>query len=208
MSEAPSRTPARIDTLANRVTAGRLVLSIALFVFLEHLTHLEAPLAGGTAAAAWVIFVITAVTDTLDGYLARRRSEASALGRVADPVVDKVLVCGSFVFLAVAPSTRAFVPAWVVALVLAREFLVTTLRGWVESKGASFPADAAGKWKMTVQCVAIGSVLAYPAAPEPFVEAVGWIARGMVWTAVALTILSGGTYLWKARSFLAGGGPE
>ena len=197
----------RLDTLANKVTAGRFVLACVLFFFLERLAGLAPERAAGTALVAWVLFVVAAVTDILDGWLARRRSESSALGRIADPVVDKVLVCGSFAFLAVAPATRDFVPALVVVAVLAREFLVTTLRGFVESRGVPFPADRAGKMKMGVQCFAIGSVLFRPFTPEPFVEPVAWIARAAIVVAVGLTLYSAGSYLWKARSFFAGEGP-
>ncbi|HET6202600.1 MAG TPA: CDP-diacylglycerol--glycerol-3-phosphate 3-phosphatidyltransferase [Planctomycetota bacterium] len=203
----PARTQGRLDTLANRVTAGRFVLACVLFYFLERLSALEPAEAARTAGIAWVLFVVAAATDVLDGWLARRRGEATTLGRIADPVVDKVLVCGSFAFLAVAPATRVFVPPWIVVVVLAREFLVTTLRGFVESRGTPFPADRAGKMKMGVQCFAIGAVLFHPFTPGPYAPAVAWIARAAVLAAVALTIYSAGSYLWKARSCFASEGP-
>ncbi|HKB15433.1 MAG TPA: CDP-diacylglycerol--glycerol-3-phosphate 3-phosphatidyltransferase [Planctomycetota bacterium] len=202
------RTRGGLDTLANRVTAGRFVLACVLFYFLERLCALEPERAAGTAGVAWILFVVAAVTDALDGWLARRRGESSVLGRIADPVVDKVLVCGSFAFLAVAPATKGFVPPWIVVVVLAREFLVTTLRGFVEAKGIPFPADRAGKLKMGVQCFAIGSVLFRPFTPEPFVSPVTWIADAAVVAAVALTLYSAVTYVWKARSCFAGEGPS
>jgi CDP-diacylglycerol--glycerol-3-phosphate 3-phosphatidyltransferase len=195
-----------LDTLANRITGIRFLLALILFAFLQWLTTRPPSGAGLLAGVCFVLFAVAAGTDFLDGYLARRRAETSSVGRVADPFVDKVLVCGSFVFLAVAPATRDFVPAWVVAVVLAREFLVTTLRGWVESRGAAFPADAFGKFKMLVQSLAIGGVLLYVATPV-LEGVVGWLARVLVVATVVLTVLSGGNYLWKARSLFAGGGP-
>lgn len=204
-ADAGRREKAVLDTLANRITGVRFLLALVLFGFLQWLTMRPASGAAALCAISFALFVVAAGTDFLDGYLARRRAETSAVGRIADPFVDKVLVCGTFVFLAVAPATKAFVPAWVVAVVIAREFLVTTLRGWVESRGAAFPADAFGKLKMLSQALAIGGVLLYPATPV-LRETVGVLARFLVIATVVLTVLSGANYLWKARSLFSGGG--
>ena len=114
------------------------------------------------AAPGWMtqlcfwLFIIIALTDYLDGYLARRDGLVSAFGRIADPFVDKVMVLGTMIFLAVMPWSQPWFPAWIVVVVLAREFLVTGIRGYVESRGESFAADGFGKIKMVVQCFAIG----------------------------------------------------
>ena len=138
----------------NRITAIRFVGSLVLFV-------LFAFYGSGIEHNAWFfpvcfwLFVLTALTDFLDGYLARRDNQVTAFGRIADPFVDKVLVLGSMIFLAVMDWSREWFPAWIVVTVLAREFLVTGIRGYVESLGKEFPADWFGKVKMVAEVVAI-----------------------------------------------------
>src|SRR5438105_538785 len=148
MATAPptSARPSLLN-LPNQLTAARLVLSVALF---------------GCIAAAWwlvglVVFVLAAVTDWLDGYLARRLGVAGAFGRQFDPLVDKVLVCGAFIFLL--PVPHAGVEAWMVTVVVARELLITGLRGFVESQATRFGADWLGKVKMALQCAALIAIL-------------------------------------------------
>ena len=147
MATAPptSARPSLLN-LPNQLTAARLVLSVALF---------------GCIAAAWwlvglVVFVLAAVTDWLDGYLARRLGVAGAFGRQFDPLVDKVLVCGAFIFLL--PVPHAGVEAWMVTVVVARELLITGLRGFVESQATRFGADWLGKVKMGLQCAALVAI--------------------------------------------------
>ena len=150
----------------NRVTAIRFVGSVALFV-------LFATSDGGMTDRSWFfpvifwLFIATAATDFLDGWLARRGNQVTAFGRIADPFVDKVLVLGSMIFLTVMDWSREWFPAWIVVTVLAREFLVTGMRGYVESLGREFPADWFGKIKMVVQCIAVGSAIGFHAFPWP-----------------------------------------
>jgi CDP-diacylglycerol--glycerol-3-phosphate 3-phosphatidyltransferase len=149
----------------------------------------------------------------LDGYLARKWNAITPFGRVMDPFVDKVLVLGTFVFLAspglAAPHEQpehgwaSGVAAWMVVVILARELLVTSLRGVLEGMGQPFPADKFGKAKMLLQCVA---------APYAINEAThGWyapLATGHAiakWTligAVVATVLSGLPSLLRATTLL------
>jgi phosphatidylglycerophosphate synthase len=93
------------------------------------------------SSLAFWLFIAIALSDVLDGWLARRGNLITAFGRIADPFVDKVLILGCMVYLAVLPWSQRFFPAWVVVVILAREFLVTGIRGYVESLGGQFPAD-------------------------------------------------------------------
>jgi CDP-diacylglycerol--glycerol-3-phosphate 3-phosphatidyltransferase len=192
----------------NRITALRFLGALALFAVFALWCDRpveELPAMKPALATAFWLFIVTAATDFLDGYLARRGNLITAFGRIADPFVDKVLVLGAMIYLAVLPWSREYFPAWIVVVILAREFLVTGIRGYVESLGGQFPADWFGKVKMFTQCFAVGVVIglaAFDLTPE---------ARG-VWTAaaevfVAATVItsvgSGLSYVIKARAIFA-----
>jgi CDP-diacylglycerol--glycerol-3-phosphate 3-phosphatidyltransferase len=197
------------DYWPNRITALRFVGALALFAILAVLV--DKAIDGREAnrlllhAAFW-LFILTAASDFLDGYLARRGNQITAFGRIADPFVDKVLILGVMIFLAVLPWSQRWFPAWVVVVILAREFLVTALRGYVESLGSQFPADWFGKLKMVLQCTAVGVVLGihaidFPPAWNAFFE---WTAHALVYATLASTILSCLSYISKTRQFLVG----
>src|SRR4051812_27945944 len=117
-----------LTTLPNQVTLSRLVLAIGMFVLIDRSLWL----------AALVVLAIAAVTDWLDGYLARRMNLSSALGRILDPLVDKVWICGAYIFLL--PADAGLVP-WMATLVVGRELIITGLRSFLEAQGAVFGAD-------------------------------------------------------------------
>lgn len=195
----------------NRITALRFLGALALFaVFAVHgdLTSEEVLRARPMLQLAFWLFIATALSDILDGWLARRGNLITAFGRIADPFVDKVLVMGSMVFLAVMPWSRTWFPAWVVVVILAREFLVTAIRGYVESLGRQFPADWFGKVKMLLQCWAVGIVVGL-AAFELSPEAERWwgLAGHLCVLATLLaSVGSGLSYVLKTRRILAGDG--
>ncbi len=206
--------------IPNQLTVGRVFLSLAFFVLLGCY-------AAGTAAGPWllnaafVVFVIAGITDFLDGYLARKLNQTSTFGRIVDPFVDKVLVVGAFSMLAgsnfvlpaEAPDHRlplwltggmaSGVQAWMVVAVLAREFVVSAIRGYSESQGISFAATYAGKLKMIVQLIAIGTVLFQLANVDQALWAV-WLKVVLVWVSVIVTVLSGLAYVHKASELLKG----
>src|SRR5947199_4524510 len=124
-----SSTPPPVFNLPNQLTALRLVLAIALFVLI------------GLHWWLWsmLVFAAAAVTDWLDGYLARKQGLSSTLGRVFDPLVDKVLICGAYIFLL--PVPRAGLLPWMVTVVVARELIITGLRSFLENRGIVFGAD-------------------------------------------------------------------
>ena len=196
----------------NRITAVRFVGALVLFmVFALWGEDAVTPAGGGRPEGGAVVqllfwlFIVLSVSDALDGYLARRNHQVTAFGRIADPFVDKILVLGTMMFLAVMPWSRAWIPMWVVVVVLSREFLVTGIRGYVESVGLEFPSDWLGKLKMIVQCVAIGAVLGQYALPWPDVlfTVVGWIGTICVWGTLVMAVWSGASYVMKAKDLLA-----
>src|SRR5437660_6844951 len=141
---APPPAQPHVFNLPNQLTASRFVLGIVLFVLIE-------------VRDLWVwcavVFALAAVTDWLDGYLARRLQLGSTLGRNLDPLVDKVVVCGAYIFLL--PVAGAGLSAWIVTVVVARELIITGLRSFMENRGATFGADMLGKVKMVLQCAAL-----------------------------------------------------
>jgi CDP-diacylglycerol--glycerol-3-phosphate 3-phosphatidyltransferase len=200
-------------SLPNAITTARLFLAAAVLVLLEVLGR--TPLAQRDAISWWacVIFVLAALSDVLDGWLARRWNVVTAYGRVMDPFVDKVLILGSFIFLA-APGLSAGsdalgisgsgVAAWMVVVMVARELLVTSVRGVMEGMGLPFPADRFGKAKMLMQSVAAPWCIF--AASEPWIDAYAFWRHGhfvTLWLAVALTVISGVPALLRAAALLA-----
>ncbi len=194
--------------LPNQITIARLGLAIIFVVLLSQYSQVE-PKPWMLDLAA-TIFILAAVTDILDGYLARKRGQVTALGRVLDPLVDKVLVCGAFILFAGQPFVDATghnvteVRAWMVVLIVGRELLVTGLRGFNESIGKSFGASLYGKLKMWMQSVAAPAILLIIAHEEAWgwSEAAGWIKTILVWLTVIVTALSTAVYLFRSRYIL------
>lgn len=187
------------------LTASRIVLAV---VFFSVLSFYDYPGRAAWLIAGIVVFIAAAVTDWLDGYLARRWQVESAFGRVADPLADKVLVLGAFVFLAgpafddpASGVQWTGVAPWMVAVMLARELLVTGLRSELESRGVAFGAMLIGQIKTFLQLVAVPLLLAIPlitpAAGDPPV----WLAptrAALVYGVVLITLLSAAPYLQRA----------
>lgn len=188
----------------NRITALRFVGALVLFWILaqdESRSTLGLFVDRKWLRWAFWTFVLVAASDVLDGWLARRGNHVTAFGRIADPFVDKVLVLGTMVFLAVLPWSENWFPAWIVVVVIAREFLITAIRGYVESMGGELSADWFGKVKMFAQCIAIGVVLGMKAfeLETPFWATTGHV---FVWLTLATSVGSCLSYLVKTRKFL------
>ena len=185
----------RIWTVPNVISLVRLVLAIILFAVIE-----EA--AGGQPLVALMLFVVAAATDWVDGWYARRFNQVSRLGRIFDPLVDKVIVCGTFVLLA--DRTGSALLPWMAVVIVVRELVVTAIRAEMERAGRDFSAGWAGKLKMVLQCVAIGLELGSRVWPS---LAAGGItihqaAGAIAWLAVITTIWSGVEYIVAARPLL------
>jgi CDP-diacylglycerol--glycerol-3-phosphate 3-phosphatidyltransferase len=158
---------------------------------------------------ALVSFTVAALTDFLDGYLARKLNLVTSLGKLLDPIADKVLTASAFIFLSA--HEQQFCPAWVVVVILSREFLVTGLRQIAVEKGRVIAADWSGKWKTGFQigfCITALVWLFFQAfGHESFFLA--WLARPefflmptFLWLSLALTVISGVQYAWNARDLL------
>jgi CDP-diacylglycerol--glycerol-3-phosphate 3-phosphatidyltransferase len=176
----------------NVLTAARLVLAIVIFVLVP--LHLYWP--------ALIVFVVAASTDWVDGYWARRFNQVTQVGRIFDPFVDKVIICGLFIFLVAEKDSG--ITAWMAVVVVGREMLVTALRGFIEQSGGDFSAKMSGKLKMVFQCIAGGAslvMLAYGVQQAP--AWLHWALPASVWLAILFTIYSGLEYLLVAVKFLS-----
>ncbi len=199
----PTSNPPVIWNVPNQLTVARLVLSIICFVFLAFHSYL----------IAGILFGIAAGTDWVDGYWARKYGQVTKLGRILDPFADKIVICGTFIFLAAVPpaatgESASGIAAWIAVVVVGRELLVTALRSAFEGQGIDFSAQWAGKWKMVFQCFAVGASLwrlwcyQYNSAAgvwgtEPPTWTT-WTLRLLVWLAVLMTIYSGWSYVLDA----------
>ncbi len=168
-------------TLPNVITLVRLALIIPLAIALE----------GGHAMWALGLFAFASGTDWVDGYLARKLNQTSALGALLDPLVDKILVTAALAGL----TYQGVIPAWTVTVVLSREFLITGLRAAAINAGIVLSASIWGKLKTVTQMVAIVLLLASDALP-----ALMPVSQGIWWLAIAFTIGSGIEYLWQTRN--------
>lgn len=187
-----------VFNLPNQLTSMRLILSVVLFCFL----------ANGWYLTSFVLFIIASGTDWLDGYFARKYGQVTTLGRILDPFADKVIVCGTLIFLTAIPEMGE-VPwglrAWMVVVIVGRELLVTALRSFIEEQGADFSAKMSGKLKMVLQCVAASVCLFYLSYDQPLEHAPAWcwgLLVGTVWSAVVLTVYSGVGYVVAAIRLL------
>lgn len=189
-------------TLANKVTSLRFVLSVAYFILLEIAVRDGEPERKRLLLnVAFVLFLVAAFSDLLDGYLARKYGEVTHFGRIADPLVDKILVCGSFIyFLTIDPLPKIFT-AWFAAVVLGREFLVSGIRGAAEAAGIPFGATIWGKLKTMVQNIAVGTGLCY-AANFAGRDWTRLLTIALMWATVGATVISGATYVVDARRLL------
>ena len=180
----------------NLITLSRLAVTVVCFACVG-LAGAENP----DATLMWWafgLFIFAAATDFFDGYLARRRGEVTTFGRVVDPFADKVLVCGGLVMMLEFEAARAMIGTWVVVLILAREFLVTTIRGLAESQGHAFPAERLGKYKMVAQCVLVSGLMSLVAGTRVF-EGVTLVS---LWLTLVLTVVSAVQYVYRARGIL------
>jgi len=187
-------------TLATRLTIGRLVMAPLFMVFILR----------ETVFSLWVasiLYTLAAVTDTIDGYLARKTGTVTPLGRMLDPLADKLLV--AFAYLSFLLMEIPGVELWMVLIILAREVLVTWLRSYAGRRGVIIHSSQLGKWKTTFQMVFVFGLLllmcyrawidsspAYWAHPEAPITTVMYAALVLT---TAITLLSGLDYLWKNR---------
>ena len=206
-------------TLPNIITLVRIGLTpvIALLPFISGYWP---------KVLAFVIFVAAAVSDAVDGYLARKRNEVSELGQFLDPIADKLLLFATLVpifWMTRHPTILAdyripwwgSLPVWVAIILVGREVLITAFRWFAKRRGVVIPAAGAGKLKATVQSIFIGATIAWFAWKDAVAELklAGWARE--LWErfhgtlvavtlagAVVLTVYSLGVYLYRYRTLL------
>jgi CDP-diacylglycerol--glycerol-3-phosphate 3-phosphatidyltransferase len=207
--------------LPNGITVARVVAAPVIFALI---------LSGGFGqlVLAFIVFIVAAVSDIWDGYLARRRGQITDFGKLADPIADKLLVLSTFVpfyivsvreggvtDLAVVPFWGVL-PLWVLIVILGREFLITLFRGFAKRKGVVIAAGKAGKYKALFQNLFIGGEILWLALRSRALER-GWDSP--FWSfwkvfhgsyvaitlaiAVVLTAYSLAVYLWRYRGLVA-----
>jgi CDP-diacylglycerol--glycerol-3-phosphate 3-phosphatidyltransferase len=167
--------------LSNKLTLfriGAIPLVVILLIFFP---------GRWTSFAAAVIFLLAAISDALDGHLARRRNTVSNVGKLLDPLADKLLVCTALIILI--PLGR--VSAWIVAVILAREMAVTTLRGVAGAEGIVIAASRLGKFKNLAQLSATNILILHYPYFSLNIHLLGTI---LIWIALVLTIWSGVDY--------------
>jgi CDP-diacylglycerol--glycerol-3-phosphate 3-phosphatidyltransferase/cardiolipin synthase len=174
-------------TLPNILTYGRI---LAVPVVAGLLIASDAYWCRWTALA---LFIVAGITDYLDGYLARAWSQQSALGRMLDPIADKLLVAATLLVL-VADRTIAGWSLWAAIVILCREILVSGLREFLADLRVSVPVSKVAKYKTTLQLVSIGFLIAGPAG-EMVLPGTVIIGLLLLWIAALLTIYTGWDYL-------------
>lgn len=192
----------------NQITLARLLLTGVFFVLLSLYSAQHGARDAWKLEWAFWVFLLAALSDVVDGWLARLLRQVTAFGRVVDPIVDKVMVCGAFVFFASdvfydpgCGQNLTGVAPWMVVVILLREFTVSAIRAFSEARGVDFAARWEGKLKMFVQsatvCVVLGVLAWYP-------QTLAWLRAACVWLTVAVTAWSILAYLKRgAGLFLA-----
>jgi CDP-diacylglycerol---glycerol-3-phosphate 3-phosphatidyltransferase len=186
-----------LKLIPNILTFGRLVLTILFLAMLLHIPHAKDRVL--TLDSAFIVFLIAAITDIIDGPIARKLNVTSKLGRILDPLADKILVCGAFICFAIIREPSLFtisetymnVIRWAIAAILiGREGYVTILRHAAEAKGIDFRAVASGKIKMFLQSLAIGIVL-IKSAHFPAATWANWFTAVTFLIMLTATVISG-----------------
>ncbi|MDB5428479.1 MAG: CDP-diacylglycerol--glycerol-3-phosphate 3-phosphatidyltransferase [Phenylobacterium sp.] len=205
-----------MKSLPNLLTSMRLVLALFMFVALAAAAgavpglsdHLEPQTQFALQRWAVYAFVIAAVTDFFDGWLARKLDATSLWGAILDPIGDKVLVCGAVLgLMSLGAQPMVLLPA---GLILFREFTVSALREVGAGKGVKLPVTMLAKWKTTLQLVALAMELivaawgAFPLLPQdPAVQGPFTIAaHSLFWLAALVTLITGAQYWEQTRKAL------
>jgi CDP-diacylglycerol--glycerol-3-phosphate 3-phosphatidyltransferase len=178
-----------MKSLPNHLTISRFWMTAVMMVCMT----LDFPYA---RIAALAIFVVASITDALDGYLARNYFGVTSFGKLMDPLADKVLVCAAFIGF----IELDCLDAWMVVLIIAREFMVTGMRLLMIEKGIVMPAGMWGKVKTTVQMIAIclyffGLIWKSEYLPMPGTPFAWWLGLG----SALLTAWTGVVYFWQQR---------
>ena len=200
--------------LANKLTMGRII-AIPFFILFMFMGNIS------TRVAALLIFILAALTDVYDGIVARHREEVTNFGKFIDPLADKLIV--SAALISFVQLRELSIPAWMVILVISREFIITGLRSVAASRGTIIPASLSGKFKTTSQMVVIITILIilivnavlknyWQVTPLELQTFLGWrkvlgyiLDRAPYWLMLlvtALTVISGFNYIFRNKHIL------
>lgn len=191
----------QVFNVPNQLSAARLVISFVVF----------GATALGFYKTALVLFLIAAGTDWIDGWYARKYDQVTQLGRILDPFCDKILICGTYILLAIEMDSDfgwyEKIAGWMAVVVVGRELLVTVLRSLIEGSGGDFSAKMAGKLKMWFQCIAVvACFLALITIQNSDSSTVPtwlrFVVAISVWLSIASTLHSGWLYVKSAKDFI------
>ena len=183
--------------LPNKLTVGRII-AVPFFVILYMTDHYY---------MALILFILASLTDLLDGKIARARNLITNFGKIMDPLADKILVYSAFCLLV----ADGLVPAWMLAVILAREFLVAGMRTVAASEGIVIAADMSGKIKTVLQMIAVPLLILAKATGEAVVSVsstglggapenkIALVAQIVLWASLIMTVVSGGEYILKNK---------
>jgi CDP-diacylglycerol--glycerol-3-phosphate 3-phosphatidyltransferase len=187
--------------LPNLLSIFRILLVPPLVVVL--LTKFEGKEWWGLA-----LFLVAAIMDFFDGFLARRRQQVTRLGTLLDPAADKILVSAAYISLV--EQNPLVVPSWIVVVIIAREFAVGSLRSFAAAENLVIPAGLSGKIKTTVQIISIALLIIYNKLAElQHIAPIQHLAPVSLWAAMLITVYSGIEYFIRfGRLILRGEIPE
>ena len=183
--------------LPNSLTLTRICLAPLLVVVL--LTNFEGRTILGVPneLVGAAIFAVASVTDWLDGYLARRRKQITAFGQVIDPSADKLLTCAALISLV----RMEYASAWMVTVIIGREFAVTALRQLAYARGVAMPASPLGKIKMVAQVVAILALILAHGGESPR-QPLFLIGQAGLWVVLLTALVSAADYFRRFNDVL------
>ncbi|HCC53424.1 MAG TPA: CDP-diacylglycerol--glycerol-3-phosphate 3-phosphatidyltransferase [Desulfobulbaceae bacterium] len=183
-----------IFTIPNLLTGYRFAVAPVLMFFIYPQPSV------GVSLVAFFLFLTGALTDLADGYYARKHKIETVLGKLMDPVADKVLVCAALIML----IPMGQIPAWLVFIILSRELVITGLRGVAASSGIVVAASGMGKLKSIMQYTAL-CILIFPlgVVPIPFLHELG---KAILYVSAVMTVWSGVDYFYRFQKIFLGSG--
>ncbi|MGO9773554.1 MAG: CDP-diacylglycerol--glycerol-3-phosphate 3-phosphatidyltransferase [Roseiarcus sp.] len=196
MANTPARVASRNWNLPNLLTYGRVAAVPLVVAFLFW------PSEAWARWTALAIYGVAAITDFFDGYLARAWAQQSSLGRMLDPIADKLLVAAALLALT-ADRTIAGLSLWAAIVILCREILVSGLREYLAELHVPVPVTAVAKWKTTAQMIAIGFLIA-GSAGEAVLPGSIMIGKVLLWIAAILTLYTGWDYMKASYDHVGG----
>ena len=184
-----------LATIPNALTVARLIL-IPVFLFASF---------RGMFLTAFILFITAAVTDILDGVIARKLNQRSRIGAILDPAADKTMLVFGYLYYTLAPNLRLRIPGWLTFTVLIRDVLIVMFAYllYTRVQVKRFPPSWAGKISTLLQAVTLGAVIGANASFQSLV----WLAEALFRIALVLTLFSGTDYIRRTKKMLLESAP-